>query len=76
MVWKVELEDEAKKELKHIDKQHAKRILQFLHEKIAGNWSGLWRYRINDYRVICDIQDTIITIIVIRIGHRKDVYKH
>lgn len=86
--WKVVFEKNAAKELKRLDKQHAKRILTFLFERIAGtedpkkygealqhDLSGLWRYRIGDYRVICDIRENILTVYVVRIGHRRKVYR-
>ncbi len=42
---------------------------------LDGDKVGLWRYRVGDYRLICDIQDERITVLVIRVGHRKDVYR-
>jgi mRNA interferase RelE/StbE len=41
---------------------------------LSGRLSGLWRYRVGDYRMICDIHDNEITIYVVEVGHRKDVY--
>jgi mRNA interferase RelE/StbE len=46
-----------------------------LGQPLKGTKSHLWRYRVGDYRVICEIDKEIITVFVIRIGHRKDVYK-
>jgi mRNA interferase RelE/StbE len=87
MTWKVEFEKEAYKELKKLDRQQAKRILNYFFERIAGNedlqrfgealkhnLSGLWKYRIGDYRVICSIESETMIVLVIRIGHRKGVY--
>jgi mRNA interferase RelE/StbE len=87
MTWKVEFEKEAYKELKKLDRQQAKRILNYFFERIAGNedpqrfgealkhnFSGLWKYRIGDYRVICSIESETMIVLVIRIGHRKGVY--
>jgi len=42
---------------------------------LSGNLKGLWRYRIGDYRLICSIHDTVLTIVIIRVGHRREVYK-
>lgn len=42
---------------------------------LQHNLSGLWKYRIGDYRVICDIQDDTVTVLVVRIGHRRQVYQ-
>jgi mRNA interferase RelE/StbE len=88
MAWKIEFQKDAEKELSKIDQQQAKRILQYLHERIAtekdprrfgdglkSNLAGLWKYRIGDYRVICDIQESVVKVIVVRIGHRREVYR-
>ncbi len=87
MTWKVEFEKEALKELKKLDQQQAKQILKYLFERITGNedpqrfgealkhnLSGLWKYRIGDYRVICNIESQTMIVLVVRIGHRKGVY--
>jgi mRNA interferase RelE/StbE len=44
-------------------------------ELSKGNHAGLWRYRIGDYRVLCEIQDEKIVVLVLAIGHRREVYK-
>ncbi len=86
MVWKIEMTGEAEKELARIDKPAAKRIIRYLRERVSvdprssgkslrGDLSGLWRYRIGDYRVICELYDEKVSVLVIRIGHRKDVYR-
>lgn len=88
MAWQIKLETSADKELDKLDQQIAKRILKFLHERIApldnprsigeplsGILSDYWKYRVGDYRIICDIQDNIITILVLAIGNRKQVYR-
>ena len=88
MAWKIEFEQEAEKELARIDRQQAKQILKYLFERIATpedphrfgealrfNLSGFWKYRIGNYRVICDIQDETVTVLVLRVGHRRKVYK-
>ena len=71
-----------------MDKQNAGRILDFLEKRIApledprtsgkslkGELGLFWRYRIGDYRVLCDIQEEKLMILAILIGHRKNVYK-
>ena len=86
MVWKIEMTGEAEKELARIDKPAAKRIVRYLRERVSvdprslgkslrGDLSGLWRYRIGDYRVICELYDEKVSVLVVRIGHRKDVYR-
>ncbi|AWK15713.1 type II toxin-antitoxin system RelE/ParE family toxin [Candidatus Fukatsuia symbiotica] len=89
MTWKVELSTLARKNLGDLDKQIAKRILRFLHDRIAklenprdvgdalkGIKLGVfWKYRVGDYRIIADIQDRELIILVVRIGNRREVYK-
>jgi mRNA interferase RelE/StbE len=71
-----------------LDRSAQRSIQQFLREKLRstgdprqwgkalqGEKRGLWRYRIGDYRLICDIQDERITVLVLELGHRKDVYR-
>lgn len=87
MIWKVEFDDRARKELRKLDKQTQDRILKWLRTNLAteedprrtgkslkGRMKGLWRYRVGDYRIVSQIQDEQILILVIRIGHRRDVY--
>jgi mRNA interferase RelE/StbE len=86
LAWQIELTGSAEKELAKLDKPVAKRILKFLRERVSvdprssgkalkGNHSGLWRYRVGDYRVICEIYDEKISVLVVRVGHRKEVYR-
>ena len=88
MAWVIDYTDTAKNQLRKLDKQTAKRIVDFMDERVAGlndprstgkaltgPLGGLWRYRVGDCRVICEIQDEAITILVIRIGHRREVYR-
>lgn len=88
MTWKIEFEKEAAKEFKKIDNPVAKRILSFLSrieklddprsvgEALKGSTLGaFWKYRVGDYRIICHISDEKVTIIVVKIGHRRNVYK-
>lgn len=87
MSWNIKFDKSAFKELSKLDKPIQKKISLEL-EKISqlenprelgkalqGNLSGLWCYRVGDYRIICEIEYAIITISVIRIGDRKQVYK-
>ena len=88
MTWKIEIVPSAIKELDKLDRQVAKRILKFLHKRIAsikdprsiGNalkgsrFGEYWRYRVGDYRIITKIEDNILLILVLRVGHRKQIY--
>jgi mRNA interferase RelE/StbE len=81
--------DSAQKKLKKLDKQVARRIVDFLDERIAtlddprstgkaltGSILGeYWRYRVGEYRIICSIQDSELCILVVDLGNRKLVYK-
>ena len=89
MIWQIEFDPAAFEELSQLDRGVQRRILKVLRERIAnledprslgqalhGKELGrFWKYRIGDYRVICDIQDKVIRILVLRIGHRREVYR-
>jgi mRNA interferase RelE/StbE len=88
LTWIVEFDDAATKELRKLDHQAQKEILSYLRKRIATNedprrfgkplsknLSGLWRYRIRDYRVVCNIEENKLLILVVRVAHRKKVYK-
>lgn len=89
MAWNVEIPDKVKKQLKELEVPIRKRILKFLDERIrtAANPRALgealhgselgnfWKYRIGDYRIICHIEDQTVTVTVIKIGHRRDIYR-
>lgn len=88
MVWKIEYLKSIQKEVRKIDRTSQKKIREYLEGKVAnmenprdigkalkGEMKELWRYRIGDYRAICEIQDKTITVLVVHIGHRKSVYK-
>ncbi len=83
---RVEYTETARKQLKKLDKTMQTRILDYMDEiallenprsrgkALAENLRGLWRYRVGDYRVICEIQEARIIISVLKIGHRKNIY--
>lgn len=76
----------ALKQLKKMDKQVSKRILDYMDEvakldnprergkMLVGNLIGFWRYRVGDYRVLCKIKDNELVITVVDVGHRREVY--
>jgi mRNA interferase RelE/StbE len=87
MIWCVELDDGIEKELRKLGKSTQKKIINYLETRIAthedprrfgkalrGKLSGLWRYRVGDLRIICRIEDTKLIVLVITIGHRKEIY--
>ncbi len=89
MTFNVQFTEDVKKFLKKLDKQTAKFILAWIRKNLEGcsdprhtgkgltsNRSGQWRYRVGDYRIIADIQENNLVILVIEIGHRSDIYKN
>lgn len=88
MAWTIEFHPDAAKELKKLDRAVAGRIVRTLETRIAplddprslgaalkGQHDGFWRWRIGDYRVVARIEDSRITILVVRVAHRRDVYR-
>ena len=89
MAWLIKFDDKAKKDLAAIDKAAAKRITKFLRERVSqlddprsigealkGSTLGaFWKYRVGDYRIISDIEDGALRILVVRIGNRREVYR-
>ncbi|MDR2883621.1 MAG: type II toxin-antitoxin system RelE/ParE family toxin [Deferribacteraceae bacterium] len=88
MAWILEYSDKARKQLRKLDPTQQKIILSWMNKNISGsknprihgkgltsNHSGEWRYRIGDYRVLCDIQDDKLIVLAFHIEHRNKVYK-
>lgn len=88
MTWIVEFDDAAAKELRKLDRQAQQEILRYFRERIATDenprrlgkplprdLAGLWRYRVRNYRMICNIEDNKLVILVLQAGHRKDIYE-
>jgi mRNA interferase RelE/StbE len=86
--WTVEVSDVAERQLRKLDPQVRRRILDWLNDRIEGcknprhfgealkgGRAGLWRYRIGDYRIICDIQDVRLVVLTLAVGHRREVYR-
>jgi mRNA interferase RelE/StbE len=87
LAWRIEFDPRALEELKRLDKTAQTRIIKIVRERIAplenprtlgqalrGEELGrYWKYRIGGYRLICDIQDETVLILVLRVGHRKEV---
>lgn len=87
MTYHVELTDQARKALKKMDKQTARLITAWIRKNLEGctdprqhgkgltsNRSGQWRYRVGDYRIIAEIQDDRIVILILTVGHQSEVY--
>jgi mRNA interferase RelE/StbE len=89
LAWTIDYTETALKQLRKLDKQTARRIVDFMDERIAseenprGTGKALtgpmlgayWRYRVSNYRIICEIQDGALCVLVIEVGDRKEVYR-
>ena len=89
MAWQVEFTPKAKRALDRLDQQVIRRILRFLSERLAtakdpralgealrgDDLGDFWKYRVGDYRIIADIADRTVTIYVVNIGHRSQIYR-
>jgi mRNA interferase RelE/StbE len=89
LAWRVEFDDGAKRDLEKLDKPIALRITRFLRERVGqlddprsigdalkGSRLGdFWRYRFGDYRIICDLENQRLLVLVLRVGHRREIYR-
>ncbi len=89
MAWRIEFDPSAEKELGKLGREPARRILTFLSERVTGlgdprrigealkgsKLGDFWKYRVGDYRIIVDIRDDALCVLVVRVGNRRDVYK-
>ena len=88
MAWTVEISDVAERQLRRLDRPAQERVLDWLDERIEGcknprhfgealrgDLAGLWRYRVDDYRILCQIRDDRLVVLALAVGHRRDVYK-
>ena len=87
LAWRIEVTDTAKKQLAKLDRQVQLEIVRYLREKIATGEDprrhsaplrrellGRWKYRVGAYRLICEIQEERILVLVLMVGHRSKVY--
>ena len=88
MAWTVEVADFVERQLRKLDRPVRDRILDYLHERIEGcknprhfgeplkgGKAGLWRYRVGDYRIICELRDDVLVVLALAVGHRREVYR-
>lgn len=86
MGWRIEFATSAEKQLRKLGPDAAKRITAYLSERVVENpralggalkgpLGDLWRYRMGDHRILCDLQDEVLRVLVVRVGDRKDVYR-
>jgi len=89
LAWTIEYGARAKTQLKRLDKSTARRLVEFLETRVSLSsnprsfgaslkgsiFGGCWKYRVGDYRIIVDIQDQKMTVLVLQAGHRREIYK-
>lgn len=88
MAWRIEYTATARAELRKLDKDASRRILDYMDERVAtlenprnlgkaltGPLGGFWRYRVGDYRVICELKDAQLLVLVLKTGNRREVYR-
>jgi mRNA interferase RelE/StbE len=87
LAWTIEFDERALRDLTKLDKPIAKRIRRFLQDRVgpaedprafghglSHQFSGIWRYRVGDCRILCKIEDEKLIVLVIEVGHRSSVY--
>lgn len=87
MAWTIDVSERALRSLRKMDRQMARRIRDELAEiaelddprsrgkALTGNLTGVWRYRVGDYRILCDIEDGRLVIVVVDVARRREVYR-
>jgi mRNA interferase RelE/StbE len=88
MNWAYNFDERAFKELRKLGTQAQRDIISYLDERISGeddprrfgkglkaDLAGLWRYRVGDYRILCQIRDRELLVLVVAVGNRRDVYE-
>lgn len=88
MAWQIEVTDVARKQLKKMGNAEARLIRDYLRKRVQplddprqlgkplkGQLSELWRYRVGDYRLVCQLQDDKLVVLLVRVGHRKEIYR-
>lgn len=88
MAWTIEYTETARRQLRKLDKSAARRILNYMDQRVApledartmgkalrGPLGEFWRYRVGEYRVICQFHDQELRVLVVRVGSRQDVYR-
>ena len=89
MAWRIEVAARVEKAIAKLDPPTRDRIVRFLYERLAriedprsigealkgSRYGELWRYRVGDYRLICNIEDERLVVVVLRVGHRREIYR-
>ncbi|MBX9908874.1 MAG: type II toxin-antitoxin system RelE/ParE family toxin [Beijerinckiaceae bacterium] len=89
MAWSVEFQPKAERDLQKLGSDNARRIISFLNQRLAqlddprslgealqgSKYKNLWKYRVGDFRILAEIEDRTIKIVIVRIGHRREIYR-
>jgi mRNA interferase RelE/StbE len=88
LAWTIEYDPRALKDLKKLDRTIQREILDYLDQRVAmandprdfgkplrASKFGLWRYRVRDYRIICELQEKWLVVLVVAVGHRSTIYE-
>lgn len=89
MAWTIEIDAKAKKQLAKLGKPAAQRVITYLENRIAPlenardaglamqgtEFAHLWRTKVGDYRIICEIKDQKLIVLVVEVGHRREIYR-
>jgi mRNA interferase RelE/StbE len=89
LAWTIEVDERAARQLGKLDRPDALRIRNFLRDRLGtlddprqlgkalqgSKLGNLWRYRVGDFRIICDLQDTRLVVLVVSVGNRRDIYR-
>jgi mRNA interferase RelE/StbE len=89
LAWTIEVDERAARQLGKLDRPDALRIRNFLRDRLGtlddprqlgkalqgSKLGNLWRYRVGDFRIICDLQDTRLVVLVVGVGNRRDIYR-
>ena len=87
MAWNIEYDPGALQDLKKLDRKIQREIVDYMDNRVAtartprdfgkalrGSKFGLWRYRLRDYRIICELQEKRLVVLVVAVGHRSTIY--
>lgn len=88
MTWQIKYLASVQKTVRKLDPQTRQRLHNFLEKRIAsledprmmgkglkGTEADLWRYRVGDYRIVCELRDQELIVLVVRLGHRREIYR-
>ena len=88
MAWTVEVSDFAERQLRKLDRPVQKRLVAWIYDRLEGckdprhfgeplkgELDGLWRYRVGDYRILCEIREHRLIVLVLAVGHRREIYR-